>query len=241
MREAERSKFVFLNLNALIWVATRPTGDASAWKQTPLAARGQFIGAVGCARGATLCVAAVNGVGGSAPQLLTTTKPAAGRSSWSAAPAPGPATWISCPSTALCVGISYDNILASANPSAGGASWTTAPLLPTGFGTALTALDCGSTSRCTAAVSDGTVLTSSDPAGGAAALWRDTTNPHENWGGGLALAARAGATLGDLHGRGQRLRQVGEQLRHLGAALEAMLRSELAAVAVGYQLAFGDA
>jgi L-aspartate oxidase len=34
--------------------------------------------------------------------------------------------------------------------------------------------------------------------GGAAALWRDTTNPHENWGGGLALAARAGATLADL-------------------------------------------
>jgi L-aspartate oxidase len=34
--------------------------------------------------------------------------------------------------------------------------------------------------------------------GGCAALWRDTTNPHENWGGGLALAARAGATLGDL-------------------------------------------
>ena len=34
--------------------------------------------------------------------------------------------------------------------------------------------------------------------GGASGLWRDTTNPHENWGGGLALAARAGATLGDL-------------------------------------------
>ena len=34
--------------------------------------------------------------------------------------------------------------------------------------------------------------------GGAAALWRNTTNPHENWGKGLALAARAGATLGDL-------------------------------------------
>jgi len=29
-------------------------------------------------------------------------------------------------------------------------------------------------------------------------LWRDTTNPHENWGSGLALAARVGATLGDL-------------------------------------------
>ena len=34
--------------------------------------------------------------------------------------------------------------------------------------------------------------------GGATALWRDTTNPLENWGSGLLLAARAGATLGDL-------------------------------------------
>ncbi|MDD4616791.1 MAG: L-aspartate oxidase [Alphaproteobacteria bacterium] len=34
--------------------------------------------------------------------------------------------------------------------------------------------------------------------GGAAALWRDTTVPHENWGGGLVLAAQAGATLADL-------------------------------------------
>ena len=32
-----------------------------------------------------------------------------------------------------------------------------------------------------------------------------------------------GAALGDLHGRGKRLRQIGEQLRHLGAALEAVL------------------
>jgi len=34
--------------------------------------------------------------------------------------------------------------------------------------------------------------------GGAAALWKDTTNPLCNWGSGLALAARAGATLADL-------------------------------------------
>lgn len=34
--------------------------------------------------------------------------------------------------------------------------------------------------------------------GGSTALWRETTNPHENWGSGMALAARAGATLGDL-------------------------------------------
>jgi hypothetical protein len=154
-----------------VWVSTHPTGAASAWKPTTLTAPGQFIGAVGCARGATLCVAAVNGVGGSAPQLLTTTKPAAGRSSWSAAPAPGPATWISCPSTALCVAISYDDILASTDPTAGGATWSATKLL-TVLGTALTAIDCGSASRCTATVSDGSVLTTTDPAGGASAWTR---------------------------------------------------------------------
>ncbi|MDD3028944.1 MAG: L-aspartate oxidase [Alphaproteobacteria bacterium] len=34
--------------------------------------------------------------------------------------------------------------------------------------------------------------------GGAAALWQETTVPHENWGSGLALALRAGATLENL-------------------------------------------
>lgn len=34
--------------------------------------------------------------------------------------------------------------------------------------------------------------------GGAGALWRETSNPLGSWGGGLLLAARAGAALGDL-------------------------------------------
>jgi L-aspartate oxidase len=34
--------------------------------------------------------------------------------------------------------------------------------------------------------------------GGAGALWQHTTNPLGSWGGGLVLAARAGAVLGDL-------------------------------------------
>ncbi len=34
--------------------------------------------------------------------------------------------------------------------------------------------------------------------GGCAALWRDTTVPLQNWGKGLAMAARAGATLADM-------------------------------------------
>ena len=49
------------------------------------------------------------------------------------------------------------------------------------------------------------------------------------------------AALGDLDRRGQRLRQVGEQHRHLGAGLEAMIGRELLAVGLGDQLAAGDA
>ena len=45
----------------------------------------------------------------------------------------------------------------------------------------------------------------------------------------------------DLDGRRERLGQIGEQRRHFGAGLEAVLRRELAAVAVGDQPAFGDA
>ena len=156
-----------------VWaLTTKPTGDASAWKPTTLAAPGQFIGALGCARGSKLCVASISGGGGTGARFATTTNPAGGRNAWTMSAAPASATWISCPSTALCVGISYDDILASTNPSTGGGSWTAAPVLPTGLGIALTAVDCASASRCTAAVSDGTVLTSSDPAGGAAAWTR---------------------------------------------------------------------
>ena len=50
-----------------------------------------------------------------------------------------------------------------------------------------------------------------------------------------------GAALGNLDGGGERLRQVGEQLRHFGAALEAVLGGELAALGIGDQLAFCDA
>ena len=50
-----------------------------------------------------------------------------------------------------------------------------------------------------------------------------------------------GAALGDLDGRRERLGQIGEQCRHFRAGLEAVLRRQLAALAVGDQPAFGDA
>ena len=49
------------------------------------------------------------------------------------------------------------------------------------------------------------------------------------------------AALGDLDGGGQRLRHVGEQHRHFGAGLEAMIRGQLIAVGLGDQTPAGDA
>ncbi len=62
--------------------------------------------------------------------------------------------------------------------------------------------------------------------------------PRQDW----RLHARPeGTALGNLDGGRKRLGQVGEQSRHLGPALEAMLRRQLAALAIGDQLAVGDA
>ena len=49
------------------------------------------------------------------------------------------------------------------------------------------------------------------------------------------------ATLGYLDARGQRLRQVGEQSRHFGAGLEAVLGRELAPLGLGEETALGNA
>ncbi len=49
------------------------------------------------------------------------------------------------------------------------------------------------------------------------------------------------AALGDLDGCRERFRQIGEQRRHFGAGLEAVLGRQLAAVGIGDELAFGDA
>ena len=55
------------------------------------------------------------------------------------------------------------------------------------------------------------------------------------------MRGRNGAALRDLDRRGERLRQVGEQRRHLGAGLEAVLGRELAAVGLRDEAALGDA
>ena len=49
------------------------------------------------------------------------------------------------------------------------------------------------------------------------------------------------AALGDLDGRGQRFRHVGEQHRHFRARLEAVIRGELIAIGFGDEASAGDA
>ena len=53
-------------------------------------------------------------------------------------------------------------------------------------------------------------------------------------------ARPVGAALRDLDGGRDRFRQVGKHLRHLGAALEAMLGGELTPIGIGDQPALGD-
>jgi hypothetical protein len=56
------------------------------------------------------------------------------------------------------------------------------------------------------------------------------------------LGARTkGATLRDLDRRGQGLGHIGEQRRHFGAGLEAVLHRQLPPLGIGNELAFGDA
>ncbi len=57
----------------------------------------------------------------------------------------------------------------------------------------------------------------------------------------LGRARPEGAALRDLDRVLERLGQIGEQRRHLGAGLEAVLGRELAALGLGDQLALGDA
>ena len=57
----------------------------------------------------------------------------------------------------------------------------------------------------------------------------------------LARARAERAALRDLDGRGERLGQIGEQRRHLGARLEIVLGRELAPLGFGDEASFGNA
>ena len=112
---------------------------------------------------ARLCVA--SDVAG---DIITSTSPAGGKSAWHLVQVNGTTAIaaVSCPSRRLCVaGDFMGNIVTSTDPAA--AKWKFTAL-PKYRPDQISALSCPSASRCVALTSRG-VLTSADPAGGAAA------------------------------------------------------------------------
>jgi len=119
-----------------------------------------------------LCVASTSGLGGANPLLATTTNPTGGPTAWTLATAPNTnaVTAISCPSTAMCVGISSDEVLSSADPAAGGLSWTVAPGVdPTQVAPLGVACGSATPASCLVTIAGGAVLVGSGTA--AAPIW----------------------------------------------------------------------
>ena len=150
----------------------------TAWRETT-SPQAPPLTAVSCAS-ASLCVA-----GDEAGNILSSTNPTGGPTTWSIAPVlpNAPISGISCPTISLCVAVSGQDVLTATDPSAGASAWTTTPF---DHGAYAGPISCPSVSLCVAgggvAGVDGgaTVLTSTDPTGGAS-----------SW-SGVPLAAGAG-------------------------------------------------
>ena len=133
---------------------------------------GFTLNQVHCVPGATLCIAFDTDGGATSSNILTSSNPAAGASSWSA-----PATFTSagivsdasCPSTSLCVAVSGADVFTSINPAGGRSTWS-APVtivMPPLVGDSLVRVSCPSTGLCVASDGQGNIWTSADPTGGA--------------------------------------------------------------------------
>jgi hypothetical protein len=151
-----------------VWVSTNPTGGASAWHATTLAAdsTGEDVDSVAC--GPSLCVASLAGGGQHNPEFSTSTNPGGGAGDWTltSAPATEGVLRMACPSASLCVGVTDHDVITSTNPAAGASSWMSGAVL-TGTDQFFASIACSSTARCTAVDGKGDVATSTDPAGGA--------------------------------------------------------------------------
>jgi hypothetical protein len=162
-----------------ILTTTEPRASPTHWGVT-LADGGHGLLGIACPSVA-LCVAADNH-----GNILASTNPTE-PTSWLVASVDGryALTGIACPSTTQCVAVDNNGgVITSSNPAGGAASWTVAhALVPgiqeeTGVGTGrgyFYSVSCASVSFCAAASYIG-LVTSTDPAGGAAA-WQPVGLP----------------------------------------------------------------
>jgi hypothetical protein len=162
---------------------TDPTGGIGAWTPAPLPARllpptkppsYASVWSLSCPT-ANFC-AALSG------NLLSSTDPAGGPSTWSESPLPEDKyglLGLSCAASTLCVAVdTRGRVLTSTDPTAGANAWTitsvdaAAASSNIGIGSSPEAVSCPTVSLCVAIDGSGRVLTSTDPA---ARVWQTTT------------------------------------------------------------------
>lgn len=164
-------------------VSTNPTGGFNAWAIEEVGATGWS--APSCPS-TSLCVAIsrTGGISNAGGSVITTTEPTT-PGAWSAPveiDAGAALQSVTCPSAALCVAVNeHGELLTSTNPTGGASAWSAPVKLDTRGTQPFEAqmiysvnVACGSTSLCVAYDTRGTVMTSTNPAGGESA-WGTAT------------------------------------------------------------------
>jgi hypothetical protein len=177
------------------YTAGAAAAPAFAWSQPAPIGNGGALNAISCPT-ASFC-AAVNTNG----DVLTSTGPAGGASTWSTTPIVSDSglSDISCPTASFCVAADTltGDVLISANPTGGAATWTATNIVNP-VGDALQAVDCPSSSLCVGVDSSGNEITSTNPTGGSGAWTAGAINPGNSFsdltctGGALCVAVGAG-------------------------------------------------
>ncbi len=177
------------------YTAAKAAAPAFAWSQPAPIGNGGALNTISCPT-ASFC-AAVNTNG----DVLTSTDPAGGPSTWSTTPVVSDSglSEISCPTASFCVAgdTLTGDVLISANPTGGAATWTATNIVNPD-GDALEAVDCPSSSLCVGVDLSGNEITSTNPTGGAGAWTAGAINPSNGFsdvtcsGGALCVAVGAG-------------------------------------------------
>jgi hypothetical protein len=156
-----------------IVASTDPTGGSTAWTSSRIAEAAPFtipLSDVACAPDGALCVAV-----GSAG-MFTSTDPSGGAPAWHRVAGSQHPGAVSCPDENLCVAASTSAVLSSTRPAEPSEPWhETALPGPEPIG--IDQISCPTSTFCAAddsATEQGTIFTSTEPAGGTTA-WKLTT------------------------------------------------------------------
>ena len=167
----------------IVSVAGAAGAGAATWEGRQLAGDSDRLPVFGISCPSTsLCVA----VGGN-NTIASSTSPTGDASAWKVVHAGAGAIpfgpnqrqirGVSCPSTQLCVAVTFEGLIyTSTNPTGDAGAWSVADIDGEGPNTHLYGVSCPTTSFCVAAAGEATVVSSTNPTGGASA-WTKTQLP----------------------------------------------------------------